>query len=225
MKHKLLTASMLLMFQGGMGGGCSGADVKVEEASAPEHKLQAQKEREKAAAEKAKYDPSADRQEQVGAGTAGRYGDGPILVTVNPTDAHLAAAESHRRHAQAHEKAAQQLMAFEDIACKGVPNDDRLSCPTLLTDSLSTLKNGVRMHTGPKRLSAVLANIQCHLAFAKVNGYNNAYLCPFAIKGVSARPTADGTGIELISEDPTAVKTLHDLIFLPLHVANNAQGV
>lgn len=225
MKRAWLNTAILLIFQGTVANGCSGADVKVEEASVPEHKLEAQKEREAAAAEKAKYDPAADRQEQVGAGTAGRFGDGPVLVTVNPTDGHLAAAEMHKRHAQAHEKAAQQLMAFEDIACKGVPNDDRLSCPTLLTDTLSSLKNGVRMHTGPKRLNAVLANIQCHLAFAKANGYNNPDLCPFAIKGVTARRTDDGAGIELISEDPAAVKTLHEMIFLPLHVANSDRGV
>ena len=197
---------------------CGGTSPQVEEATEEKHLAEASQERKEARIDKAQYDPNAERLTQIGsAGAAGTEGASGILVTVNPTASHLADAEAHARHARQHVEAAIKLEKFEDAACVGIPPSERLSCPTLLSDAMVTLVNGVRLHTGPKRLPQVLAFMRCHLAFDHAHGYTDESLCPFAIKGVVANPAADQTGVELTSTDPAAVRALHDLILVPFH--------
>lgn len=128
---------------------CSGGDVKLDDHSANGHRREAAGERAMAKSEAAQYDPSAEQVQQVQAGGQ-QIPDvnTPILVTVNPTEAHLVAAEAHKRHAEQHENAAKKLIAFENAACKKVPTEDKLACPTLLHDTMQPLANGLRMHTG-----------------------------------------------------------------------------
>lgn len=195
---------------------CSGGDVKLDDHSANGHRREAAGERAMAKSEAAQYDPSAEQVQQVQAGGQ-QIPDvnTPILVTVNPTEAHLVAAEAHKRHAEQHENAAKKLIAFENAACKKVPTEDKLACPTLLHDTMQPLANGLRMHTGSTRMPKMLATMQCHLAFARANGYADDALCPFAIKGVTADLSPDQTSIDLTSKDPAAIAALHQLIALP----------
>ena len=192
--------------------------MQVMETTEEGHEVEAAKERQEAKADKALYDPGAEQLTQIGpSGPAGVEGAAGILVTVNPTSAHLADAEAHARHAKQHEQAALQLEKFEDVACQGITAGERFACPTLMSDAMATLPNGVRLHTGPKRLPTVLAHMRCNLAFAHAHGYGEDALCPFAIKGVVANPAADQTGVELTSTDPQAVEALHHLVLTPFH--------
>lgn len=195
---------------------CGAPDVKVDETTEEGHKAEAATERKEARLDKAQYDPGAEQLREIGpSGPVGMEGAPGILVTVNPTASHLADAEAHTRHAKQHEQAAAQLQKFEDGACQGIAPSERMSCPTLLSDAMVTLTNGVRLHTGPKRLPKVLAYMRCHLSFAHAHGYHEEELCPFAIRNVVASPSADLTGVELTSTDPKAVEALHHLILVP----------
>lgn len=195
---------------------CSGGDVKLDENSASGHKAEAVQERALAKSEAAQYDPAAEKVKQVQVGGAPKMDDNaPLLLTVNPTEDHLVAAEAHKRHAEQHENAAKKLVAFEDAACKKVPTEDKQTCPTLLHDTMQPLANGLRMHTGSARMPKMLATMQCHLAFARAHGYADDALCPFAIKGVTADLSPDHMSIDLTSKDPAAIAALHQLIELP----------
>jgi hypothetical protein len=177
---------------------------------------EAAKERAEAQKDQAKYDPQAERDHVVGpSGPAGTEGAAGVLITTNPTAYHLADAAAHARHAKEHEAAAAKLGKFEDAACAGISEGDRASCPTLLSDALTVLPNGIRLRTGPKRLPMVLSNMRCTLAFAHARGYSDEWLCPFALKGVTAEAAADQSGVDLTSKDPAAVAALHALVHLP----------
>ncbi len=195
---------------------CSGPDVKLNETTEEGHKAEAAKERKEAAKEASLYNPEADRDRVIGpSGPAGTEGASGVLITVNPTAYHLADAEAHARHARQHERAAALLAKFEDAACKNIAPAERTTCPTLLSDALVSLPNGVRLHTGAKRLPTVLGNVRCLLAFTQAHGYDEEWLCPFAIKSVTAAAAPDQTGVDLTSSDPAAVKALQALIQLP----------
>ena len=197
---------------------CGSPEVRIDETTEEGHKAEAAKERREAVAEQAQFDPQAQTVREVGpSGPAGIEGGAGVLITVNPTAAHLAEAEAHRKHAKQHEAAAVALENFQNEACNGVPTADRVSCPMLYSDVRTTLPNGVRLYTGSKRLPEVLASIRCQLAFARAHGYTDPSLCPFAQKDVVAKPSADGSGIDLTTPDAEAVRALHSLVSQPLH--------
>ncbi len=197
-------------------GGCSGPDVKVGETTEEGHLAAAAKERKEARADEAQYEPNAERVTAVGfGGPVGADVAPGILVEVTPTTTHLSDAEQHVARAKKHEAAATLLAKFEDSACEGIPPADRLSCPTLMSDQLTSLPNGIRLQVGQKRVVAVLAYMRCHLAFARVHGYGEESLCAFAVKGVTANASEDRTAVELTSSDPQAVTTLHGLVLAP----------
>lgn len=180
------------------------------------HEQAAAQERAAARKEQASFDPNATQvHETVQPASAMDGGMGGILVTVNPTQGHLTAAEAHRRHAAAHAAAAKNLKHFEDEACTGLAEAERESCPTLTTSNLETLPAGVRLHTGTKRLGSVLQEIRCHLAFAKAHGYDRVDLCPFALPGVHAEVANDRAGVDLQADNETSIQALHSLISLP----------
>ena len=195
---------------------CGAPAVKLDETTVVGHEQEAEKERAEARKDEAKFIPSAEHEQSLPmAGPAGADGGAGVLVTVNPTAHHLVDADAHARHAKEHEVAAAQLANFEDEACKNISEAERASCPTLLSDSLTTLSNGVRLRTGAKRLPTVLANIRCTLAFAHARGYHDEWLCPFAMKGVVANASPDGSGVDLTAKDPATIEALHALIQLP----------
>lgn len=192
---------------------CAAPEVKLDETTVQGHEQEARTERKLAAQEHAAYDPSRAELREV---PAPRFdGVAPLLVTVNPTAAHLSAAEAHRRHAHQHELAAIKLQAFEDVACKPVEPSSRSSCPSLIATAVERLPNGIRLRCEPEQVAKVLAEMRCHLAFARARGYDSDYLCPFALKFVRADAAAERTGVDLTSDDPPTVKTLHALELRP----------
>lgn len=197
---------------------CSGSEVKPDETTVAGHQAQAERERRLAARERRAYDPQREEVREVRPvnrpGTDMPTGE---LITVNPTDVHLRAAEARRRHAEAHEQAAKALAAFEDQACQDVPADHRVGCPTLLATSVQPLATGIRLLCGPKRLDAVLAQMRCHLAFARARGFGQRELCPFALPHVHAEPAVDHSGVDLLSDDPPTVRLLQTLDLGRIH--------
>ncbi len=194
---------------------CSGA-VQLDETSSQGHRAEAAKESDRAKAEQAQYKPEEDRLRSVPTGGYGAFGGaGLVTLVVNPTDEHLQAAQAHRDHGQQHEKAAKKLEEFEDVACTGIPPAARDACPSLQTLSVEKLPGGVRLQTGTQRTDKVLALMRCHLAFARATGYTGTTLCPFSIKGVRAEPSPDHAGVDLLSEDVTAIANLHKLLQSP----------
>ncbi len=195
---------------------CGPSAVQMGETTEAGHTAEAAKERAEAQKEQGKYDPQAERDHVVGpSGPAGTEGASGVLITLNPTAYHLADADAHARHAKEHEAAAAKLAKFEDVACADISEAERASCPTLLSDTITVLPNGIRLRTGAARLPTVLRNMQCTLAFAHARGYSDEWLCPFAIKGVTAAAAPDQSGVDLTSKDPAAVAALHALVQLP----------
>ena len=166
----------------------------------------------------AKYQTQAERVTQSGwDGPVGPDGPRGTLVMVNPGAPFLLDAQEHERHAKQHEKAAADLATFEATECQGISPAERQSCPTLLSDTITSLPNGIRLQVGPKRRANVLAYMRCHLAFARVHGYGEPSLCAFAMADVSVQASADDSGVELTSRKPKAVKALHALVLEPFH--------
>lgn len=199
---------------------CGAPAVQLDETTVAGHEQQATTERAEANKDRAQFDPSAEHEQTSGLGGragSGSEGSGGVLMTINPTSYHLADGEAHARHAKEHEAAAAQLVKFENQACTTIPAGERASCPTLLSDNLSLLPDGVRLRTGAKRLSSVLANMRCSLAFARARGYGEEFLCPLAMKGVVANAAPDGLAVDLTATDPAALAALHALIQLPHH--------
>lgn len=192
---------------------CGSPEVKLDETTAEGHEQEAKAERKRAEQEHAAYDPNRSELREVPAPHVDA--GAPVLVTVNPTAAHLSAAEAHRRHAHQHELASMKLQAFEDVACKPVAPASRASCPSLIATAVERLPNGIRLRCEPEQVDKVLAEMRCHLAFARARGFDSDYLCPFALKFVRADAAAERTGVDLTSDDPPTVKTLHALELRP----------
>ncbi len=197
---------------------CSGPDVQVAEATVEGHTAEAAKEHEAAAEDRDKYEMQAERLTRAGwDGPVGPEGPRGSLVMVNHNAPHLLDAQAHERAAKLHEKAAAELAQFEEAECQGISPAERQSCPTLLSDVVTPLANGICIHVGQKRAAGVLAYLRCHLAFARAHGYGGASLCAFAIPDVTAQATADYKGVELTSQNPQAVKILQSLVLAPFH--------
>jgi hypothetical protein len=191
---------------------CQRQQVRVDETTVAGHEAEAARERRLAEKERRAYDPDREELREVRP-LARTGGDAPSgeLITINPTDVHLRAAEARRRHAAAHDQAAQALKAFEDRACADVAAEHRVACPSLLATTVQIIPQGIRLLCGPQRLDTVLAQMRCHLAFARARGYGQPELCPFALPGVQAEPAIDHSGVELRSDDPATVRLLQTL--------------
>lgn len=189
---------------------CAGREVAVDETTVSGHEQEAQLERKKAQAQQAAYDPRKEQRHEVPAAMPGE-GRATMLVTVNPTQEHLSRAEAHRKHALEHELAAIKLQAFEDAACRPVAAADRASCPTLITTAIEKLPQGIRLRCAPEQVDKLVAEMRCHLAFAKARGYDSPLLCPFALPGVAANPDPQRQGVDLTADAPATVRILHAL--------------
>ena len=195
---------------------CSSPGVQVQAATEDDHTMRAAPERQAAAVDRDKYEMQAAHLTQEGwDGPVGPDGPRGALVLINANAPHLLDAQAHERAALAHEQAAGELAKFEEAACQGISPAERQSCPTLLSDAVSPLENGICIHVGPRRAAGVLAYLRCHLAFARVHGYGEATLCAFAVADVTAQATADFKGVELTSANPQSVRTLQSLVLAP----------
>jgi hypothetical protein len=189
---------------------CNSPQVAVDETTVSGHEQQAQLERKKAQEQQAAYDPRQERRHELPA-AGPQEGRATMLITVNPTQGHQSRAEAHRKHALEHEIAAIKLQAFEDAACQALTAAERGSCPTLIATAIEKLPQGIRLRCAPEQVDKLVAEMRCHLAFAKARGYDSPYLCPFALQGVTATAAPERQGVDLSADNPATVRILHAL--------------
>jgi len=173
--------------------------------SVEEHLQEASRERQEAAEARSYYDPRARVQELDGESLDRESSSPEMFHTYNPTTKYLDLADRHLRYAQEHVKAAEALKHFEEQECTQFAPEVRAACP-LVTGAVTRVeetKSGVRLYLkkGSEGASLV-AQMRCHLAFARARGFKKTASCPLYLKGVSIELVREGTAIEIRSRDP-----------------------
>jgi uncharacterized membrane protein HdeD (DUF308 family) len=194
--------------------GHSSSTVRPEELSAEGHRSEAKKERMLAEEDYARYQPRASGPLP---GGVGGTTDTPRVYPVdtfpyNPTERALAQAETHLRHAREHEEAAGKLEAYEEAECKSFQPKMRAACPLLgPVQKIEDLADGVRITLADGvPLAPVLAEMRCHLAFARARNFEGAPDCPLYLRGVEIAPSANDTAIEVRSKSPAVARTIRE---------------
>lgn len=191
-----------------LGAGCA-QTVRPDEMSAQRHRQEAELQNEAAGSHIRAFDPSASTATPGGdIDVTGRAVSGPI-GNYNPTEWHLKEAARISEHARQHEAAAAKLEAFEDAECREFSPRARATCPLFgPIRSVENTDDGVRLRLDAGApLQALVAHIRCHLAYARVRGFEVAS-CPLMLRGVEARVTPDGAAILLESRDRKVVREL-----------------
>jgi hypothetical protein len=193
--------------------GCTGsrARVRVDELSAAAHRQEAARQRAMAEQDYEQFRPTTTA--ALGAGSWS--GDSPRLFPLDvtrfdPGGRALEAAEQHLLHARAHEAAAQALEASEEAECRAVPEKTRAACPMLrAVESIEDLADGVRLRfRDGEAVDALLAQMRCHLAFARTRAFVDVEPCPLYVRGVRMELAADGRGIEVKGDTAAAVRAI-----------------
>lgn len=211
---RALSFVSLAMFVAACGGATPGG--RPDDMSAAEHDRAAHQQEAVAEAHDANYDPAATATQARPAHASGVLDvtglDGPPTV-YNPTEEHHDQAEVHHQHAEDHAAAADALRHFEQTECHGVAANARASCPLISgLASADRIDGGVRIHLAPGVASdATLAQIRCHLAFARSRGYEGMAECPLYLRGLEVRAGANGT-IEIVAHDSATVDLLRTRI-------------
>ena len=179
--------------------------VRPDEASAAQHRQEAARERTIADNLQAKVVPATG-------GLPNPYRDpitrepdpfyGPTIY--DPTEGYLDAVNRHREHARQHLAAARALEAFEQVQCRDFPPAARAACPLLgPARSVENLPTGVRITFAPAaRIDAIVAHMQCHLAYARAAGYPEPSTCPLYIRGVVIARVGSTPSVDITSSDP-----------------------
>lgn len=144
----------------------------------------------------------------------------------NPTAAHLAAAEEHRRHAADHRAASAALRAAEASACIGIDESDRDMSPfehvediASVTPLVEPFGRGATVRTGavvvfratPGMTAEWLQRVvDCHLARNAALGHVVPEMpdCPLVPRGVraSVRSTGNGFAVSIRSGDHSVAR-------------------
>ena len=197
-------------------GSCSHSEpsARTRELSAAEHRQEASRERMLAEEDYARYQPRATGPLP---GGVGGYPDAPRVYPVdifpyNPTERALSQAEAHLRHAREHEAAAAALERFEDAECKSFSPKMRAACPLLgPVEAVEDLTDGVRLTLAAGvPLEPVLAEMRCHLAFARARNFEGVPDCPLYLRGVEIAASPDGKSIEVRSKSPAVARAIRD---------------
>ena len=131
----------------------------------------------------------------------------PYQVTVFPVDAKartIDLAAHHLRHAEEHEAAAAALEASEELECRAIPPKRRAACPLLEPVQDVLYRNdGIRVvFLAGTDVAAMLAEMRCHLAFARARAFTGVAECPLYMRDVEITALPDGNAIEVRSRDP-----------------------
>jgi hypothetical protein len=150
--------------------------------------------------------------------------------TSNPTDAHKADAEKHRKMAADHRAAAQALRDAESTSCSGIAESDRDVSPfdhredvTSVTPYKAKSPVGTKQQTEKVQGAVVTFRavpgmtaewfqriVDCHLARNASLGFSVPEMpyCPLNVKGVHAKVSSTGNGfaVTVDSDDPNAAQ-------------------
>lgn len=200
--------SILILLLSALVVSCASNGTKPDDMSAEAH-------REAAAKQQSEADEHAQHHDAAAAPVPNRKGiDASVddlsygVDFYNPAGTHAAFSESHRELAAAHLAAANNLEAFEEAQCKAFPASTRVACPLLGNVELtSPIAGGVRLQlVDSVKQEAVIAHIQCHLAFGRAQGREGMDHCPLYIEDVQV---SKGTGfVELTTSNAAAVAEL-----------------
>ena len=160
---------------------------------------------------KAKFDPEQQRIES--SHITAPFKDDPIAPPrfYNPSQAYLSMADQRMASAFKHLDAARRLEHFEDVACSGISEAERTSCP-LIAPHVAQIEEGSRgvvLHLkSAERARTLSIQMRCHLAFAKANDFDRTP-CPLYVKGV-AITLIGPTQIEVASPDPNVAREVRE---------------
>lgn len=211
-----------------LGACASTPGAKPADMSMSEHQQAAATHEGEAAPHLASYDPNAKQAKEV-CGRAKSQGACWTSIT-NPTEAHKADAEKHRKMAADHRAAAETLRNAEAQACSGLADTDRDISPfdrrediTGVTPVTQSLPAGSKSPTAQvvgatvtfRAVPGLTAEwlqriVDCHIA--RNNSLGNSMpemsYCPLVPKGVSASVTSVGNGfaVTIQSKDPTSAQ-------------------
>jgi hypothetical protein len=120
----------------------------------------------------------------------------------------------HRQHADAHRAAAQTLMQYQDEECKGIPADQRDSCPLLIgVTSVDSIPEGARVVFENQVLaSTALAVMKCHVAFSRAHKDEDVDACPLYIKGMTVRTGLIENSIDFVASTMPVAAEIRDRI-------------
>jgi hypothetical protein len=148
----------------------------------------------------------------------------------NPTEAHKADAEKHRKMAADHRAAAQTLRDAEAASCSGIAESDRDVSPfdhrediTAATPYKTKTPAGAKQQTEKLQGAVVTFRavqgmtpewfqriVDCHLARNAAVGFSVPEMpyCPLNVKGVRAKVSSTGNGfaVTVESDDPSAAQ-------------------
>lgn len=161
---------------------CGASHAEPQDMSATEHRERARQHDSSATAHESHYDPKAERTIDV-PDSSFSYS----IETYNPTKYHLTKSGEEREHAAAHRKAAQALETFEHQQCGLLPPEVRKVCPLIgQIGTVSKLQDGVRLvPVAGVNADAMLAHMQCHVAYAATAGFEGMDACPLYVKGAT----------------------------------------
>lgn len=185
---------------------CASGGIHPDDMSAEQHRAVASRERAEADEAAAKYDPTATRTRRVVVDPlAGDYD----LEKYNPTDAYRTAAERHHEAAAQHLAAAKVLESFEDARCQGLAHETRAMCPLLgQVHAVRDIPDGVEVTVSPETpLDAFMAQVQCHLAFARTEARGGMDACPLFLPDVHVT-AREGNKVDFTVDDGDLVGEL-----------------
>ncbi len=129
---------------------------------------------------------------------------------VGPIDLLNWAAIQHLEHATAHDRAAAAMESFEDAECGALPPESRAACPMFgAMRGLVEVPDGIRVvYAAGAPIDELVAQMKCHLAYARTRGYPFAEECPLCMRGVRIARAAGADAIDLEGSSSRAVAEL-----------------
>jgi hypothetical protein len=182
-----------------------------KEMTGEDHRAAAAADMKKADQEKAQFDPN-QTQMAIQPRSAG-FTDDPTMPPrfYNPSAAHLIEADRKMDSAFKHLEAARKLEKYEDAACAGISNAERMSCPVISAhlEKIEEGSRGIVIHLKTSEKAKILSTqMRCHLAFAQANNFESSP-CPLYLKGVSITLVGD-KAIEVTSTDAKVAATVRE---------------
>ncbi len=202
--ERALSGVLLLSVAGVFSLGCPAQSVRPDDNSAIEHREEAGRARASADAHRA-----ARRARVVDAAAPGNAEAAGLPVMQasrgdGDTNWHLLEAARHALHARQHQSAAETLERAEAAECRGLPVAKRSACPILMfVTELREIDGGIRVHFGAQaNVGQIVTLMKCHLAFARVRGFDRVPACPLYVKGVEIRRGSDDHAVDVIGNSP-----------------------
>lgn len=183
--------------------------TQPDEMSAEEHRAEADRHRRESMEQSAQFDPAA---REISAWRTPFDAEAPVVE--NPTLPHMQAAELHRSHAEAHERAAAKLEELESAACRDLSHEAHSNCP-LLTPYVAKVREtskGVElMLKDDAPVDELVGRMRCHLAWSRTEGFPPEELpaCPLYRKGAVVERTGERT-VAVQTQSPSVAALIRE---------------